>query len=153
MTQLLALHAVVEASPEAVAGVLLDVRPGGRSPLAARGEIGQGETDQDEDDGDDRFVVVRQGSRLTVTVDRAARSVAQEGEWWFRSVTAVEPDPRGSQVVHRIFNVAKGNAWAVRFVSRGPLNAAPGQFAEAVRRLGEELGVAAWVVEIGRAHV
>jgi hypothetical protein len=139
MTQLLALHAVVEASPEAVAGVLLDVRPGGRSPIATRGAT-------DEDDGD-RFVVVRDGSRLTVTVDRDARSVAQQGEWWFRSVTAVEPDPRGSQVVHRIFNVAGGNAWAIRFVSRGPLNAAPGQFAEAVHRLGEELGVAAWVVD------
>ena len=139
MTQLLALHAVVEASPEAVAGVLLDVRPGGRSPIVTRGET-------DEDDGD-RFVVVREGSRLTVTVDREARSVAQEGEWWFRSVTAVEPDPRGSQVVHRIFNVAAGNAWAVRFVSRGPLNAAPARFAEAVHRLGEELGVAAWVVD------
>jgi hypothetical protein len=139
MTELLALHAVVEASPEAVAGVLLDVRPGGRSPIATRGET-------DQDDGD-RFVVVREGSRLTVTVDRAARSVAQQGEWWFRSVTAVEPDPRGSQVVHRIFNVAGGNAWAVRFVSRGPLNAAPGQFAEVVFRLGEELGVAAWVVD------
>lgn len=139
MTQLLALHAVVEASPEAVAGVLLDVRPGGRSPIVTRGET-------DEDDGD-RFVVVREGSRLTVTVDREARSVAQEGEWWFRSVTAVEPDPRGSQVVHRIFNVAAGNAWAVRFVSRGPLNAAPARFAEAVHRLGEELGVAAWVLD------
>ena len=139
MTQLLALHAVVEASPEAVAGVLLDVRPGGRSPIVTRGET-------DEDDGD-RFVVVREGSRLTVTVDREARSVAQEGEWWFRSVTAVEPDPRGSQVVHRIFNVAAGNAWAVRFVSRGPLNAAPARFAAAVHRLGEELGVAAWVVD------
>ena len=139
MTQLLELRAVVEAPPERVAGVLLDVRPGGRSPIAARGAA--------EDDDGDRFVVVREGSRLTVTVDRAERSVAEQGEWWFRSVTAVEPDPRGSQVVHRIFNVAEGNAWAIRFVSRGPLNAAPGRFAEAVRRLGEELGVAAWVLD------
>jgi hypothetical protein len=137
MTQLLVLRAVVEAPPETVAGVLLDVRPGGRSPLAARGETA-------DDDGD-RFVVVRDGSRLTVTVDRAARSVAEQGEWWFRSETSVEPDPRGSRVVHRIFNVAPGNAWAVRFVSRGPLNAAPRRFAEAIHRLGAELDVAAWV--------
>jgi hypothetical protein len=138
MTQLLELRAVVEAPPETVAAVLLDVRPGGRSPIAVRGTIDQ--------DGD-RFVVVREGSRLTVAVDGAGRSVAEQGEWWYRSVTAVEPDPRGSQVVHRIFNVAEGNAWAIRFVSRGPLNAAPGRFAEAVHRLGEELGVPAWLLD------
>jgi hypothetical protein len=90
---------------------------------------------------------VRDGSRLTVTVDRAGRSVAQQGEWWYRGVTAVEPDPRGSQVVHRIFNVAPGHGWAVRFVSRGPVNAAPASFAETVRRLGATLGAATWILE------
>jgi hypothetical protein len=139
MTQLLALSAVVEAAPDTVAALLLDVHPGGRSPIAARGET-------DEDDGD-QFVVFRDGSRLTVTVDRAARSVAQEGEWWFRSVTSVEPDPRGSRLLHRIFNVAQGHGWAVRFVARGPLTAAPDRFADVVHRLGEELGVAAWVLD------
>ena len=139
MTELLTLRAVVEAEPEAVAEVLLDVRPGGRSPIATSGEIA--------DDEGDGFVVVRDGSRFTVTVDRAARSVVQQGEWWFRSVTSVEPDPRGSRVVHRIFNVAPGRGWAVRFVSRGPLSAAPGRFADAVRELGDRLGVPAHVVD------
>ena len=132
------MRAVVETEPDAVAAVLLDVRPGGRSPIAASGEIA--------DDEGDGFVVVRDGSRFTVTVDRAARSVVQEGEWWFRSVTSVEPDPRGSRVVHRIFNIASGHGWAVRFVSRGPLAAAPGGFAAVVRELGDRLGVAAEVI-------
>jgi hypothetical protein len=139
MTQLLVLRGVVEAPPDAVAGLLLDVRPGGRSPIAA-GEA------EDEDDSGDRFVVVRDGSRLTVTVDRGAREVAEQSEWWFRSTTAVEADPRGSLVVHRIFNVADGNGRAIRFLARGPVNAAPQRFAEALRRLGEELGVAAWLL-------
>jgi hypothetical protein len=142
MTQLLELRGVVEAAPDEVAGLLLDVRPGGRSPLISPDSAA---TDEAEDDDGDRFVVVREGSRLTVTVDRAAREVAEQGEWWFRSVTSVEPDPRGSQVVHRIFNVAQGHGWAVRFVSRGPLNAAPARFAETMRRLGDDLGVTAWV--------
>jgi hypothetical protein len=86
--------------------------------------------------------VVRGGSRLTVTVDRAARSVTQQGEWWFRGVTSVEPGERGSLLVHRVFNVAQGHGWAVRFVARGPLNAAPAAFAETVRVLGDRLGVA-----------
>jgi hypothetical protein len=139
MTQLLELRAVVEAPPDAVAGVLLDVRPGGRSPFAAGGEA--------EDDDGDRFVVVRDGSRLTVTVDRAAREVTEQGEWWFRSTTTVEPDPRGSRVVHRVFNVAEGHGWAIRFLSRGPLNAAPQRFAEGIHHLGEQLGAAAWVLD------
>ena len=139
MTELLALQGVVEAPPDRVAELLLDVRPGGRSPLAAGGAV-------EEAGGADDFVVVLQGSRMTVTVDRAARSVTLRGEWWYRGVTSVEPDPRGSRVVHQIFNVAEGHGWAVRFVSRGPLNAAPASFAETIRILGERLGVAAWVV-------
>ncbi|GAA2641173.1 hypothetical protein [Paractinoplanes durhamensis] len=134
MTELLELTAVVEAPPERVAEILLDVRPGGRSPVVTGG------------DGDE-FVLTDRGSRITVTVDRQARSVSRQGEWWYRGVTSVEPDPRGSRVVHRIFNVAEKNGWAVRWVARGPLNAAPAAFAETVAGLGEQLGVAAWVVD------
>ena len=140
MSELLELHGLIEAPPDEVAKILLDVRPGGRSPIATRGEVAETET------GDD-FVVVLDGSRLTVTVDRARRSVALQGEWWYRGVTSVEPDPRGSRVVHRIFNVAQGRGWAVRFVARGPLNSAPRSFAELIHGLGELLGVAAWVVD------
>lgn len=140
MTELLALHAMVEAPPDRVAALLLDVRPGGASPLAVSGVVA-------ETDSSDEFEVVQDGSRVTVSVDRAARSVSLQGEWWYRGVTSVEPDPAGSRVVHRIFNVAQGHGWAVRFVSRGPLNAAPKTFADAIHRLGEQLGVPAWVVD------
>jgi hypothetical protein len=139
MTELLELRGVVEAAPDLVADILLDVRPGGRSPLVGSGTV-------ETDDGGE-FVLILDGSRLTVTVDRAARSVAQQGEWWYRGVTTVLPDPRGAQVVHQIFNVAEGNKWAVRFVARGPLNAAPGTFAEHLAALGAELHCPAWVEE------
>jgi len=138
MTELLELRAVVEANPDAVADLLLDVRPGGRSPLARGGTI-------ELEDGDE-FVLTLNGSRLTVTVDRAARTVVQQGEWWYRGVTSVQPDPRGALVTHQIFNVATGNAWAVRFVSRGPLNAAPAAFADHIAALGAELHCPAWVI-------
>ena len=139
MTKLLELRAVVEAAPEAVADILLDVRPGGRSPLARAGTV--------EDQDGDTFVLDVQGSRLTVTVDRDAMSVTQQGEWWYRGVTSVRPDPRGAQLVHQIFNVATGHGWAVRFVSRGPLNAAPATFAGYVQTLSQELHCPAWVVD------
>lgn len=140
MTELLELRAVVEASPERVADLLLDVRPGGRSPIAVHGEA-------DSLEGEE-FAVMQDGSKITVSVDRVARSVAEQGEWWYRGVTSVEPDPRGSQVVHQIFNIAPGHRWAVRFVSRGPLTAAPTAFAEHIADLGRQLGCAAWVLEV-----
>ena len=137
MTELLRLQAVVAESPDRVAGLLLDVRPGGRSPLAVTGAL--------EDDHGDEFAVQQDGSRLTVTVDRAGRSVTVQGEWWYRGVTRVEPDQLGARVVHQIFDIAPGHRWAVRFVSRGPLNAAPAEFAERIATIGRELGVPARV--------
>ncbi|MFI7597071.1 hypothetical protein [Actinoplanes sp. NPDC049681] len=136
MTELLELRGVVEATPDEVAAVLLDARPGGRSPIAATGSARPAKGDE--------FTVTTDGSMITVTIDRAARSVVQQGEWWYRGVTSVEPDERGSLVVHRIFNVAPGHRWAVRFVSRGPLHAAPTAFAKLLGGLGERLDCAAY---------
>jgi hypothetical protein len=142
MTQLLVLHAVVEAPCAEVSKLLLDVRPGGRSPIAVTGRV-------DETDTGNEFVVVHDGSRVTVTVDPASNTVAQQGEWWYRGVYQVEADPRGSRVEFRVLNVAPRARWAVRFVARGPLAAAPAQFADQMRRLAEALGVTAWVEDEG----
>jgi hypothetical protein len=139
MTELLELRGVVEAAPDEVAGVLLDARPGGRSPLAGTGSAIPARGDE--------FTVILEGSTITVTLDRAARSVAQQGEWWYRGVTSVEPDERGSLVLHRIFNVAPGHRWAVRFVSRGPLATAPTAFAKLLGGLGEQLDCAAYPLD------
>ena len=129
-TLLLELHGIVEAAPDRVAEILLDVRPGGRSPLAAPGQIaGEGPRASDQPPGDS-FVVRHDGSRLVVTVDRAACSVTMQGEWWYRGETSVASEPRGSLLTHRVFDVAESQPWAVRFVSRGPLLAAPVAFAE-----------------------
>ena len=136
MTELLELRGVVEAAPDEVAGVLLDARPGGRSPLAATGSAVPARGDE--------FTVVLEGSTITVTLDRAARSITQQGEWWYRGVTGIEPHERGSLVRYRIFNVAPGHRWAVRFVSRGPLAAAPTAFAKVLGGLGEQLDCAAY---------
>src|SRR5690349_23422406 len=140
MSELLELHAVIEAAPDEVAKILLDVRPGGRSPIATGGEVA-------ESDPGDEFVVVQDGSRMTVSVDRARRSVALQGEWWYRGVTSVEPDPRGSRLVHRTFNVAPGHRWAARFVARGPVHSSARAFAETGERRGAALGVAAAAVD------
>jgi hypothetical protein len=131
MDELLQLRGVVEAPPEEVAGILLDIRPGGRSPLVAAGTAEPAEGDV--------FTVTLQGSKMTVAVDRDELMVTVRGEWWYQGVTTVVADDRGSLVVHRIYNVAPGHGWAVRFVSRGPLNAAPAEFAANLAALGTDL--------------
>ena len=136
MRELLELRGVVEAGPDEVAGVLLDARPGGRSPLAATGSAVPSRGDE--------FTVVLEGSTITVTLDRTARSIAQQGEWWYRGVTGVEEHEKGSLLRYRIFNVAPGHRWAVRFVSRGPIAAAPTTFAKVLGGLGEQLDCAAY---------
>jgi hypothetical protein len=136
MTELLELRGVVEAPPDKVADILLDARPGGRSPLAATGSARPAKGDE--------YTVTLEGSTITVTVDRGARSIAQQGEWWYRGVTSVEADERGSLIVHRVFNIAPGHRWAVRFVSRGPIAAAPNTFAKVLGGLGEQLDCAAY---------
>jgi len=139
MDELLELRGVVEAPPEAVAAVLLDVRPGGRSPMAATGTA--------EPAGGDVFTVTRGGSKLTMAVDREALMVTVRGEWWYEGVTTVSSDERGALVTYRILNVAPGQRWAVRFVSRGPLNAAPANFAADLAALGTELNCRAYPLD------
>ena len=138
MDLLLELRGIVEAPPEAVATILLDARPGGRSPLAATGVADPAEGDV--------FAVTLDGSRMTVAIDRDALMVTVRGEWWYQGVTSVEPDDRGALVVHRVYNVAPGHGWAVRFVSRGPVNAAPGTFTANLSELGAALGCKAYVI-------
>ncbi|MDT4990896.1 MAG: hypothetical protein QOH97_788 [Actinoplanes sp.] len=138
MDLLLELRGVVEAAPAAVATILLDARPGGRSPLAATGVAEPAEGDV--------FTVTLDGSRMTVAVDRDALMVTLRGEWWYQGVTTVEADDRGSLVAYRIYNVAPGHGWAVRFVSRGPLNAAPGTFAADLADLGAKLSCKAYAI-------
>jgi hypothetical protein len=139
MDELLELHGVVEAPPDEVAGILLDVRPGGRSPLATTGVADPARGDV--------FTVTKDGSRLIVAVDRDALMVTVKGEWWYQCVTTVTPDDRGSLVSYRIFNVAPGQRWAVRFASRGPLNAAPADFAAQLAAVGSELSCKAYALD------
>jgi hypothetical protein len=130
------LRGVVEASPDAVAAIVLDARPGGRSPLATTGTATPA-------DGD-TFTVAHDGGKIFVEVDRAARTIALQGQWWYRGETTVTAHERGSLVTYRVINVARSGRWGVRFVARGPLAAAPAAFAGSLAALGETLGCPAY---------
>ncbi|MEU7899768.1 hypothetical protein AB0B45_43835 [Nonomuraea sp. NPDC049152] len=44
--------------------------------------------------------------------------LAHQGGWWYRGEWSVAPHPRGSLVVHRVFNVADRLRWAVPLANR-----------------------------------
>lgn len=82
-------------------------------------------------------------------VDGQAHTVATQGEWWYRGVTSVEPHPRGSLVVYRVYNVAPGLGWwAAQFV-QGPEHARGMKpvFQRLLDALGERLGCVAYPAE------
>jgi hypothetical protein len=80
-------------------------------------------------------------------IDRAARMIAVWGDWWFRSETVLEPDGAGrTRVTQRIFDIAEKGRWAVRFVAREPLRAAPAAFDARLAEVGGRLGCRAYRV-------
>jgi len=42
-----------------------------------------------------------------VRIDRSARRLVVEGDWWFRGVYSVEPHERGTLVVCRVYDIAR----------------------------------------------
>jgi len=72
--------------------------------------------------------------------------VAVQGDWWYRGEWTVSPHPKGSLLVHRVYNVAEWLRWGVPLANRffiGFREATRAGFAECLRRLAAELGCAA----------
>lgn len=128
----LILRGVVAASVDKVAAELLDVGSQGRSPVMPPGRV--------EQTGPDTVIVVRDGSRITVEVDRTARMVSLQGEWWYRAEITLSPHEDGCLVTERVFNVAERLRWSVRFVARKPLQGSPNAFVDLLNELGRRLG-------------
>jgi hypothetical protein len=54
---------------------------------------------------------------VKVEVNPALRSIARQGQWWYRGVTSVDAATEGSEVGMRVFNVAPLiTRWLVPFV-------------------------------------
>jgi hypothetical protein len=89
----------------------------------------------------DRVAEVALVEQPGARVDRAARTIAVQGDWWFRAETALRAESTGqTRVVHQIFDVARKGRWAVWFVAREPLRAAPGAFDARLAEFGRRLG-------------
>lgn len=134
--ELLVLRGSVEAAPHEVADVLLDVRQGGRSPLVPPGRV----SDVRADGGRTVTTFEVEGSAVTVDVDPAGLRAGVQGRWWYRGEWDIAPARSGSQLTYRILDVAGQGRWAVRFVARTPVRAAPAEFGALLDALGRELG-------------
>jgi hypothetical protein len=86
--------------------------------------------------------------RIHVEVDSARRSIAIQGEWWYRGVHSVESHERGSLLTYRVYNVAPGIGWwAAQFV-QGAQHARTmdGQVQVLLRAIGQKLGCDAYLI-------
>lgn len=84
--------------------------------------------------------------------DRDRRQLTQEGQWWYRGVTTVEPHEKGALVTHEVFNIARTARWGVRLVLlqyrlNGMLpKLKTGNLPERLAELGERLGCRAYLI-------
>jgi hypothetical protein len=88
-----------------------------------------------------------------VQVEGLERRRVIQGQWWYRGVYAIEPDPRGTRLIYQVYNIARRFRWMVRFILLqyrldGSLGAVRDGGMEALtRRLGHRLGCRAYRVE------
>jgi hypothetical protein len=110
------LVGVVEAPLDRVAELVLAVRPG--SP--ATGQAGGLETATGGSvTGGPRHFTVDYGSHVVlIDVDRDRRAITFQGGWWYRGEYQLLPDPAGTRVVHRVYNVAQRWRWGVALANR-----------------------------------
>jgi hypothetical protein len=55
---------------------------------------------------------------LKSEVDRERSFVAVQGGWWYRGEYALTCTPGGTQITHRVVNVARQGRWAVGLANR-----------------------------------
>ena len=86
--------------------------------------------------------------RMYLEVNRLQRSIAIQGEWWYRGVTSVKPDNRGSILSYEVFNVAPGVGWWVAQLVQGPQHARQMQrvLHEQLATIGRRLGCKSYLL-------
>ena len=62
--------------------------------------------------------VVRAAAGGRIEVDHDRRLVAVQGGWWYRGEYQVDPTDDGSQLTHRVRNIASRARWAVPLANR-----------------------------------
>jgi hypothetical protein len=75
----------------------------------------------------------------------AEHTVAYQGGWWYRGEFSLAPDPEGTRVVHRVYNVADRMRWGVPLANRffiGFDGRVRTMFADVMARMGGRLGCA-----------
>lgn len=78
-------------------------------------------------------------ARSRYLADPRAHLVVSEGGRWYRGEYRVVADDHGSQVMHVILDVSKGQRPLGRFSGRAVVERAPGEFERMLRQLRLEL--------------
>jgi len=123
----------VQAPPHAVFTALLDV-----GPVAGARTVDGTVTDSG---GVRRYraSIGEPASTLSVEVDAEHRTLAVQGNWWYRGVYTVHSGADGSQVEYRVHNVADRLAWAVPLMQRRLPRQLRRDLAALLERIGRHL--------------
>jgi hypothetical protein len=69
--------------------------------------------------------------------------IVYQGGWWYRGEWSMTSHPKGTLVVHRVYNVAETMRWAVSLANRlfyGYSDTTRKGFAEGLAQIGKRLG-------------
>lgn len=138
---------VVEAPYQTVVDLLMNVRPGAvdrDNGFFLYNEEGPRLTLRG---GPERFVAGLAGdpNGIHLDVDRGAKSLGVEGQWWFRGECRVEPHPKGARIIQMGFNIARTARWMVPLVRIGVAAEQRESAQGLLRRIGERLGARAYL--------
>jgi hypothetical protein len=75
----------------------------------------------------------------SILIDKPARLIVLQGEWWYRGEWRVTVEAAGSDVDYTIVNVAQRAHWAGRLTARGVLKQTPSEFLALASAVRDEL--------------
>ncbi|MEV0820028.1 hypothetical protein [Nonomuraea rubra] len=140
---LMKLEGVVEAPVDQVAGLLLDVRPGGRSPLA----LGDG---AEEIACDESRLTIRgrhHGDILTLVADRSHHLLTIRSGWWYHAEITMSRHEADTLVTLCLYNAAsRPLRWLARLAARKLLATRDEQFMAQMAELGRRLGCSGYSI-------
>jgi hypothetical protein len=136
------VSAIIETPAPRVADLLLTVQPGpvtGANAWLFAHLVG-GATLHG---GPERFSYTGNGYSGTIELDRAEQTIAYQGGWWYRGEYTLESHPRGTRIIHRVYNAAPWGRWGVPLANRffiGFADRTRSAFAVTLANIGTELG-------------
>jgi hypothetical protein len=141
-TLLAEVTGIVETPVRRTADLLLTVNPG---PVNGKNAwlFQHPATDANLQGGPNRFTYSADGAAATIELNTADETIVYQGGWWYRGEYTLHAHPKGTRIVHRVYNAATRWRWAVPPANRffaGFAASTRSRFADTMAMISTELG-------------